>query len=197
MAPRIPARAKPRCDSDANRRRVGLNSIFPLQLSIMTFSFRYCDREIERSARMYTIFRCSRKHFFHTRRVSHPRTNHKAWVPHPSRTLRRVGYENLTQPSIFHLNFCGEGFVVSHPFVKKAGERMGTQFGWTVWGPVPPVIPFNSCRSRCYPKFQAHTRLRWIKARQRDLLPTNYFELPAESHATDEPHNQHNHNNCS
>jgi hypothetical protein len=29
------------------------------------------------------------------------------------------------------------------------------------------------------------------------LLPTNYFELPAESRATDEPHNQHNHNNCS
>jgi hypothetical protein len=58
-------------------------------------------------------------------------------------------------------------------------------------------IPFNSCRSRCYPKFQTHTRQRWIEARQRNLLPTNYFELLAESHATDEPHNQHNHNNCS
>jgi hypothetical protein len=58
-------------------------------------------------------------------------------------------------------------------------------------------ISYNSCRSRCCPKFQAHARLRWIEARKRDLLPTNYFALPAESHATDEPHNQHNHNNCS
>ena len=58
-------------------------------------------------------------------------------------------------------------------------------------------IPYNSCRSRCYPKFHAHARQRWIEAWRRDLLPTNYFELPAESHATDEPHNQHNHNNCS
>ena len=58
-------------------------------------------------------------------------------------------------------------------------------------------IPYNSCLSRCYPKFQAHARLRWIEARKRDLLPTNYFALSAESHATDEPHNQHNHNNCS
>jgi hypothetical protein len=58
-------------------------------------------------------------------------------------------------------------------------------------------ISYNSCRSRCCPKFQAHARLRWIEARKRDLLPTNYFALPAESHATDEPHNQHNHNYCS
>ena len=35
------------------------------------------------------------------------------------------------------------------------------------------------------------------RGRQRDLLPTNYFELQAESHATDEPYNQHNHNNYS
>jgi|ERR1035441_7234121 hypothetical protein len=58
-------------------------------------------------------------------------------------------------------------------------------------------VPYNSCRSRRYPKFQAHARQRWIEAWRRDLLPTNYFELPAESRATDEPHNQHNHNNCS
>ena len=38
---------------------------------------------------------------------------------------------------------------------------------------------------------------RWIEARQRDLLPSSYFKLPAESHATDEPYNQHNHNDCS
>jgi hypothetical protein len=57
--------------------------------------------------------------------------------------------------------------------------------------------PYNSCRSRCYPKFRAHARLRWIEAQQRNLLPANYFELPAESHTTDEPHNHHNHNNCS
>jgi len=58
-------------------------------------------------------------------------------------------------------------------------------------------IPYNSCRSRCYPRFQTYARQRWIEARQRDLLPANYFELPAKSHATDEPHNQHDHNNCS
>jgi hypothetical protein len=25
-------------------------------------------------------------------------------------------------------------------------------------------IPYNSCRSRCYPKFQVHARQRWIEA---------------------------------
>jgi hypothetical protein len=38
---------------------------------------------------------------------------------------------------------------------------------------------------------------RWIEVRQRDQLTTNYVELSAESRATDEPHNHHNHNNCS
>jgi hypothetical protein len=108
-----------------------------------------------------------------------------------------MGYEILTLPFFFCLDFGGEEFVVSHPFAKKPAKGWGTQFGWTVWEPGPPAIPFNSCHSRCYPKFQTHARQRWIEARQRDLLPTNHFELPAESHATDEPHNQRNHNNCS
>jgi len=58
-------------------------------------------------------------------------------------------------------------------------------------------IHYNSCRSSCYPEFQAHASQRSIKARQPYRLPTSYFELPAESHATNEPHHQHNHNNCS
>jgi hypothetical protein len=36
---------------------------------------------------------------------------------------------------------------------------------------------YNSCRSRCCPKCQAHARQRWIEARQRELLPTNYFHV--------------------
>src|ERR1035437_2272100 len=48
-------------------------------------------------------------------------------VPHPSRTLRRVGYENPTPPSILRLGFSGEGFVVSHPFAEKPAKGWGTQ----------------------------------------------------------------------
>ena len=36
---------------------------------------------------------------------------------------------------------------------------------------------YNSCRSRCCPKCQAQARQRWIEARQRELLPTNYFHV--------------------
>lgn len=38
-------------------------------------------------------------------------------------------------------------------------------------------ISYNSCRSRCCPKCQAQARQRWIEARQRELLPTNYFHV--------------------
>jgi hypothetical protein len=36
---------------------------------------------------------------------------------------------------------------------------------------------YNSCRSRCYLQCQARTRQRWIEARQRELLPINYFHV--------------------
>src|ERR1035441_9248984 len=36
---------------------------------------------------------------------------------------------------------------------------------------------YNSCRSRCCPQCQAPARQRWIEARQRELLPTNYFHV--------------------
>jgi hypothetical protein len=46
------------------------------------------------------------------------------------------------------------------------------------------VISFNSCRNRHCPKCQANARDRWLKARQRELLPTRYvhvvFTLPHE-----------------
>jgi hypothetical protein len=45
-----------------------------------------------------------------------------AWVPHPTRTLRRVGYETLTPQSLIRLGFGGERFVVSYPFDKETGE---------------------------------------------------------------------------
>jgi len=38
-------------------------------------------------------------------------------------------------------------------------------------------ISYNSCRSRCCPKCQAQARQRWIEARQRELLNTNYFHV--------------------
>ena len=38
-------------------------------------------------------------------------------------------------------------------------------------------ISYNSCRSRCCPKCQAQARQRWIEARQRELLDTNYFHV--------------------
>lgn len=44
------------------------------------------------------------------------------------------------------------------------------------------VISFNSCRDRHCPKCQANARDRWLKAREKDLLPTRYvhvvFTLP-------------------
>ena len=44
------------------------------------------------------------------------------------------------------------------------------------------VISFNSCRNRHCPKCQANARDRWLKAREKDLLPTRYvhvvFTLP-------------------
>jgi hypothetical protein len=46
------------------------------------------------------------------------------------------------------------------------------------------VISFNSCRNRHCPKCQANARLRWLQARERELLPTRYvhvvFTLPHE-----------------
>jgi hypothetical protein len=56
---------------------------------------------------------------------------------------------------------------------------------------------YTSCCSRCCRNFQRRARQHWIEGQQLDLVPTNYSEIPAESHATNEPHNQHNHNNCS
>ena len=38
-------------------------------------------------------------------------------------------------------------------------------------------VSYNSCRSRCCPKCQAHVRRRWLEAQQRDLLNTNYFHV--------------------
>ena len=38
-------------------------------------------------------------------------------------------------------------------------------------------ISYNSCRSRSCPKCQAQERKRWLQARQRDLLNTNYFHV--------------------
>lgn len=44
------------------------------------------------------------------------------------------------------------------------------------------VISFNSCRNRHCPKCQANARDRWLKAREKELLPTRYahvvFTLP-------------------
>ena len=40
-----------------------------------------------------------------------------------------------------------------------------------------PPFSYNSCRSRCCPKCQAQARQRWLDARQRDLLNTNYFHV--------------------
>ena len=45
-------------------------------------------------------------------------------------------------------------------------------------------VAYNSCRNRHCPKCQGAERLRWLEARQRDLLPVDYFHvvftLPAE-----------------
>ncbi|MCP3884072.1 MAG: IS91 family transposase, partial [Propionibacteriaceae bacterium] len=38
-------------------------------------------------------------------------------------------------------------------------------------------IAYNSCRNRHCPKCQASTALRWLEARQADLLPVDYYHL--------------------
>ena len=38
-------------------------------------------------------------------------------------------------------------------------------------------IAYNSCRNRHCPKCQASAALRWLEARQRDLLPVEYYHL--------------------
>ncbi len=40
-----------------------------------------------------------------------------------------------------------------------------------------PAISYNSCRNRHCPKCQAQTRQRWLAAREREVLPTNYFHV--------------------
>src|SRR5882757_220343 len=46
------------------------------------------------------------------------------------------------------------------------------------------AISFNSCRNRHCPRCQANARVRWLQARERELLPTRYvhlvFTLPRE-----------------
>jgi hypothetical protein len=46
------------------------------------------------------------------------------------------------------------------------------------------VISYNSCRNRHCPKCQGNARLRWLQARERELLPASYvhvvFTLPRE-----------------
>jgi hypothetical protein len=38
-------------------------------------------------------------------------------------------------------------------------------------------ISYNSCRNRSCPKCQSQARERWLAARERELLPTNYFHV--------------------
>src|SRR5229473_2293375 len=46
------------------------------------------------------------------------------------------------------------------------------------------AISYNSCRNRHCPRCQGNARLRWLQARERELLPTRYvhvvFTLPRE-----------------
>jgi len=46
------------------------------------------------------------------------------------------------------------------------------------------AVSYNSCRNRHCPKCQGNARLRWLQARERELLPTHYvhvvFTLPRE-----------------
>src|SRR6202049_4957208 len=46
------------------------------------------------------------------------------------------------------------------------------------------AISYNSCRNRHCPRCQGNARLRWLQARERELLPTCYvhvvFTLPWE-----------------
>ena len=45
------------------------------------------------------------------------------------------------------------------------------------------AISYNSCRNRHCPKRQTQARDRWLAARERDLLATDYFpEFPPSSH---------------
>src|SRR5215469_3342599 len=39
------------------------------------------------------------------------------------------------------------------------------------------AISYNSCRNRSCPKCQTQARERWLAARQRELLPTDYFHV--------------------
>jgi hypothetical protein len=39
------------------------------------------------------------------------------------------------------------------------------------------AISYNSCRNRHCPKCQAQARQRWLAAREREVLPTNYFHV--------------------
>src|SRR5436305_10611702 len=39
------------------------------------------------------------------------------------------------------------------------------------------AITYNSCRNRNCPKCQAQARQRWLAAREREVLPTNYFHV--------------------
>jgi len=39
------------------------------------------------------------------------------------------------------------------------------------------AISYNSCRNRNCPKCQTQARQRWLAARERELLPTNYFHV--------------------
>lgn len=46
-------------------------------------------------------------------------------------------------------------------------------------------ISYNSCRNRHCPRCQGNARMRWLKARERELLPTRYvhavFTLPRKT----------------
>ena len=37
------------------------------------------------------------------------------------------------------------------------------------------AISYNSCRNRHCPRCQGNARLRWLQARQRELLPVDYY----------------------
>src|SRR5919112_6128822 len=39
------------------------------------------------------------------------------------------------------------------------------------------AVSYNSCRNRHCPKCQAQARLRWVAARERELLPVAYFHV--------------------
>jgi hypothetical protein len=39
------------------------------------------------------------------------------------------------------------------------------------------AISYNSCRNRHCPKCQTNAREKWLAARQRELLPVNYYHL--------------------